>query len=130
MSRIYKIIRFQIILFFLLLLAIALFAQETRQLAVDKPLAIADLKTAEGAAILNARWFVQNAHVVNADFKTPGPGTNGDQLPLYPTGTAIKTHQLHPKSEQLILIKHLKQYHQQNWKEDREQVFYHSCGIK
>lgn len=97
MSRIYKIIRFQIILFFLLLLAIALFAQETRQLAVDKPLAIADLKTAEGAAILNARWFVQNAHVVNADFKTPGPGTNGDQLPLYPTGTAIKTHQLHPQ---------------------------------
>ncbi|WP_407527913.1 SMP-30/gluconolactonase/LRE family protein [Lacibacter sp. MH-610] len=97
MSRIYKIIRFQIILFFLLLLAIALFAQETRQLAVDKPQAIADLKTAEGAAILNARWFVQNAHIVNADFKTPGPGTNGDQLPLYPTGTAIKTHQLHPQ---------------------------------
>ena len=97
MSKIYKIIRIQIILFFLSLIAVALFAQETRQLSVDKPQAIADLKTTEGAALVNAKWFVQNAHVVDADFKTPGPGTNGDKLPLYPTGTAIKTHQLHPQ---------------------------------
>lgn len=72
-------------------------AQETRQLAVDKPQAIADLRTNDGASLLNAKWYVQNAHFVDADFKTPGPGTNGDKLPLYPTGTAIKTHQLHPQ---------------------------------
>lgn len=84
-------------LFLLSVLPVSIFAQETRQLAVDKPQAIADLKTAEGAALVNARWFVQNAHVVEADFKSPGPGTNGDKLPLYPTGNSIKTNQLHPQ---------------------------------
>jgi gluconolactonase len=76
---------------------VIVFAQETRQLAVDKPLAIADLKTTEGAALVNAKWYVQPAHIVEADFKSPGPGTNGDALPLYPTGIAIKTHSIHPQ---------------------------------
>jgi gluconolactonase len=97
MSKIYKVIQIQILIFFLLLLCVALFAQETRQLSVNKPQAIADLKTTEGAVLVNAKWFVQPAHVVTADFKAPGPGTNGDKLPLYPTGTSIKTHQLHPQ---------------------------------
>jgi gluconolactonase len=87
---------FLIILFFSLL-SYQLFAQETRQLAVDKPQAIADLKTMEGAALVNAKWFVQPAHIRDADFKTPGPGTNGDALPLYPTGAVIKTHTIHPQ---------------------------------
>ena len=96
-SRIYTLGKVYLLLLVLLFASIILFAQETRQLAVDKPQAIADLKTTEGAALVNAKWFVQNAHVVEADFKTPGPGTNGDKLLLYPTGDAIKTHQLHPQ---------------------------------
>jgi gluconolactonase len=99
MSRIYKLIVVQFIMLLLLLIGIVsiAIAQETRQLAVNKPAAIADLKTADGAALVNAKWFVQPAHVVDVDFKAPGPGTNGDQLPIYPTGAAIKTHQLHPQ---------------------------------
>ncbi|MBI1782717.1 MAG: SMP-30/gluconolactonase/LRE family protein [Sphingobacteriales bacterium] len=97
MSRIYILGKIYILLMALLFASIILFAQETRQLAVDKPQAIADLRTSEGAVLVNAKWFVQNAQVVDADFKKPGPGTNGDKLPLYPTGEAIKTHQLHPQ---------------------------------
>ena len=78
-------------------LSFAVFAQETRQLAVDKPQAIADLKTTAGAALVDARWYVQNAHVTDVDFKTPGKGSNGDPLLLYPTGASIKTNQLHPQ---------------------------------
>ena len=67
-------------------------AQETRQLAVNKPQAIADLKTNEGAALVNAKWFVQSAHVQTKDFRLPGPQPGGgDALPLYPTGAAIQT---------------------------------------
>jgi gluconolactonase len=99
MSRIYKLIAVQFIMLLLLLIGIVsiTIAQETRQLAVNKPSAIADLKTNEGAALVNAKWFAQPAHVVDADFKAPGPGTNGDKLPLYPTGAVVKTHQLHPQ---------------------------------
>ncbi len=84
--------------FFILLGGASLFAsaQENRQLAVDKPQAIADLKTTEGAALLNAIWYVQNARIVNAGFKKPGPSAN-DALPLYPTGSPIKTNQLRPQ---------------------------------
>ena len=70
--------------------------QETRQLAVDKPQAIADLKTNEGAALVNAKWFVQPAHIVDADFKLPGAAAN-DMLLLYPTGAAVKTHTISPQ---------------------------------
>ncbi len=74
----------------------AVIAQETRQLAVDKPLAIADLRTNNGAALVNAEWYVQPAHIAEADFKTPGP-SGTDAMLLYPTGMPIKTHTLHPQ---------------------------------
>ncbi len=100
MIKIYSILKyymiFLVILFFSLL-SFKLFAQETRMLTVDKPQAIADLKTVEGASLVKAKWFVQEAHIRDIDFKAPGPGTNGDALPLYPTGTAIKTHTIHPQ---------------------------------
>lgn len=100
MIKIYSILKyymiFLVILFFSLL-SFKLFAQETRMLTVDKPQAIADLKTVQGASLVNAKWFVQEAHIRDIDFKAPGPGTNGDALPLYPTGTAIKTHTIHPQ---------------------------------
>ena len=85
MIKIYSILKYYLIFLvtvFLTLLSYQLFAQETRQLSVDKPQAIADLKTIDGAAWVNAKWFVQPAHLRDADFKRPGPGTNGDALPL------------------------------------------------
>lgn len=100
MIKIYSILKyymiFLVILFFSLL-SFKLFAQETRMLTVNKPQAIADLKTVEGASLVNAKWFVQEAHIRDIDFKAPGPGTNGDALPLYPTGPVIKTHTIHPQ---------------------------------
>ena len=96
MSKLYTLLKFYILLILLIAASIAVFAQETRQLAVDKPQAIADLKSNEGAALVNARWYVQDAHVVTADFNAPGPFAT-DVLALYPTGAAIKTNQLYPQ---------------------------------
>ncbi len=100
MIKIYSILKIYLIALIVLLLSLIsfeLFAQEIRQLSVDKPQAIADLKTIEGAAWLNAKWYVQAAHIDDAGFNAPGPAANGDALPLYPTGAAIKTHTVHPQ---------------------------------
>jgi gluconolactonase len=72
------------------------FAQETRQLAVEKPQAIADLRSKSGAAWVNAKWYVQPAHITEADFKLPGR-SGSDAMLLYPTGMAVKTNTLHPQ---------------------------------
>jgi len=71
-------------------------AEETRQLAVDKPVAVADLRTTTGAALVNASWYIQPAWPQDVEFKAPGPSVN-DPLPLYPTGTVIKTQRLQPQ---------------------------------
>src|SRR6201989_501158 len=84
-------------------------AQETRQLAVDKPQAIADLRTLSGSAWGNAHWYVQNADIVTADFKKPGPGTNGDSSLIYPTGLKEKTNQLHPQIGDADFKQHLQE---------------------
>ncbi|HQR01783.1 MAG TPA: hypothetical protein PLA61_13115, partial [Ferruginibacter sp.] len=66
MIKIYSILKFYLVflaILFFSLLSFSLLAQETRQLSVDKPQAIADLRTNEGAALVNAKWFVQEAHV-------------------------------------------------------------------
>jgi gluconolactonase len=101
MIKIYSILKIYmiaVIVLLLSLLSVKLFAQETRQLAVDKPKAIADLKTTAGAALVNAKWFVQPVHVHDKDFNLPGPQKGGgDALALYPTGAAVKTHILHPQ---------------------------------
>src|ERR1043166_2651966 len=96
MSKLYTLLKFYILLLLVIGISIAVFAQETRQLAVDKPEAIADLKTIEGAGLVSAKWFVQNGDIVNVGFKAPGPYAT-DVLALYPTGTTIRTHQLHPQ---------------------------------
>ena len=81
-----------------ILLTFSAHAQELRQLSVNKPQAIADLRTKEGAALLNAKWYVQPAHIQNQQFYLPGPQKGGgDALPLYPTGTQIQTQILHPQ---------------------------------
>lgn len=98
MIRIYRFLKIYVLLLAAILAAVAVFSQETRQLAVDKPQAIADLRTDEGAALVKAKWYVQNAHITDKDFNLPGPQKGGgDALPLYPTGLAVKTHQLHPQ---------------------------------
>jgi len=98
MSRIYNFLKLYILLLAALLVAVMAFAQETRQLAVDKPQAIADLRTVEGALLVNAKWWVQPAHIEDKEFYLPGPQKGGgDALPLYPTGRAIETQSLHPQ---------------------------------
>lgn len=98
MSKIYDLIKIYVLIIAGIVIALAASAQETRQLAANKPQAIADLKTNEGAALVNAKWFTQPAHVQDKDFNLPGPQKGGgDALPLYPTGASIKTHTLHPQ---------------------------------
>lgn len=84
---------------------ISIQAQETRQLATGKPLAIADLKTTEGAALVNAKWLVQPAHIEDAVFKLPGAAAN-DLLLLYPTGSNVKTHTIRPQVNAADFDKH------------------------
>ena len=96
MSKIYNFWKIYLLVIIALLAAVLLFSQETRQLSTDKPQAVADLKTIEGAALVNAGWYVQPAHIVDADFKLPGASAN-DVLMLYPTGAAVKTHRIHPQ---------------------------------
>ena len=108
MSKLYTLLKFYILLILLIGVSIVVFAQETRQLAVDKPQAIADLKTKEGAAVVSAKWFVQNGDIVNVDFKAPGPYA-ADALALYPTGTAIRSHLLRPQIGSLDFDKGFKE---------------------
>src|SRR4051812_30993861 len=96
MTRIYGFLKVYLLLLLGLLATIIAIAQETRQLAVAKPQAVADLRTNEGAALVSAKWYVQNANIVQASFHSPGPTVN-DALLLYPTGAASTTHQLNPQ---------------------------------
>lgn len=100
MIKIYAILKIYLIALFIILLSLIsfrLFAQEIRQLAIDKPQAIADLKTIDGAALVNASWMVQPAHLTQVNFKAPGVLKNGGPLALYPTGETISTNTLHPQ---------------------------------
>lgn len=100
MIKIYAILKIYLIALFIILLSLIslrLFAQEVRQLTIDKPEAIADLKTIEGAALVNASWMVQPAHLKQVNFKAPGVIKNGGPLALYPTGETISTNTLHPQ---------------------------------
>lgn len=98
MIRIYTFLKIYILLLVAILAAAAVLAQETRQLAIDKPQAIADLKTTDGAALVNAKWYVQPVHIKQRNFNLPGPQNGGgDALPLYPTGSPVKTQTIHPQ---------------------------------
>src|SRR5258705_6778725 len=99
MSKLYQLIKvYALVIAAILFAIIAATAQETRQLAVDKPQAITDLKSKEAAGLVNAKWFVQAGHVQEKTFRLPGPQAGGgDALHLYPTGSAITTYTLHPQ---------------------------------
>ena len=72
-------------------------AQESVELSIGKPDAIVNLKTKEGAALVKGEWRYSDVQIIEKDFKTPGP-TGDDKLALYPTGKAIKTHDISPKA--------------------------------
>jgi gluconolactonase len=98
MSRIYFFLKIYALIFALILLTVAVFSQEIRQLAVDKPQAVADLRTKAGAGLVNAKWYVQPAHIHDTAFYLPGPQKGGgDALLLYPTGKSIQSQSLHPQ---------------------------------
>jgi gluconolactonase len=71
-------------------------AQEIRQLTVDKPAAVVDLRTNEGASLLKAKWYTQPGKVKSQSFKSPGPSAT-DAMLLYPTGISVETHSLSPQ---------------------------------
>lgn len=98
MIRLYNILKIYLLLLACIFAAVAALAQETRQLAVDKPDAIADLRNKEGAALVKARWFIQLAYIENKTFNLPGlRAGGGDALALYPTGASVSTNNLHPQ---------------------------------
>ncbi len=82
-------------------------AQENRQLTLTKPDAIADLKTIEGATLVNANWFVQNAKIIEQSFKMPG-ASDKDPMLLYPTGASVKTNNLSPNFGDIDFDKNFK----------------------
>jgi len=96
MSRMYNFLKIYILIITALALSCALMAQETRQLAVDKPQAVADLRTNEGAALVQGKWSIREATIREKDFRLPG-SVAYDKLLLYPTGASIKTHTIHPQ---------------------------------
>ena len=97
MFRIYTFVKIYALILAAILTAIAVSGQESRQLSVAKPQAIADLRTTEGASLVNAKWYIQGAHVREKEFHLPGSVKGGDALLLYPTGKSTKTHSLHPQ---------------------------------
>lgn len=78
-----------------LLLASISFAQETRELAVYRPVSVIDLKQSSGANLVGAQWLVREAIVKPVSFQAPGPSAT-DPLPLYPTGKTISTNNIFP----------------------------------
>jgi gluconolactonase len=70
-------------------------AQETRELAVYKPLSVIDLRNTESANLVNAQWLVREAEIKTVAFHAPGPSKNDASL-LYPTGNEISTHNIFP----------------------------------
>lgn len=87
--------RNSLILFFLGLSIQLSLAQESQELAIGRADAVVDLRSQEGVNRLKAKWLYQDAKIVEADFKAPGP-KGKDKLLLYPTGKNIKTNTLNP----------------------------------
>lgn len=87
--------RNSLILFFLGLSIQLSLAQESQELAIGRADAVVDLRSQEGVNRLKAKWLYQDAKIVEADFKAPGP-KGKDRLLLYPTGKNIKTNTLNP----------------------------------
>ena len=70
--------------FLLLLLSISLFSQESRELVVDNPDVVVDLRTKRGVELVKTKWKYSDAFIVDDKFGAPGPSKD-DPLALYPT---------------------------------------------
>ena len=67
-------------------------AQHAVRRPIDgRPDALIDLRTADGARMVNARWHYSDTTIVEADFNAPGAD-------LKPSGTMIKTYDYVPKA--------------------------------
>jgi gluconolactonase len=78
------------------LLFVVIHGQELRELSVGRTDAIVDLKTREGAALVNTQWQSLPATIIPAKFKAPG-ASETDKLLLYPTGKQINSFNISPK---------------------------------
>ena len=85
--------------FFFILLSICINfqseAQESRELAVENPDAIIDLRTKAGMAMVKSEWRYSDAEIVDDQFGAPGPSKD-DPLKLYPTGEKMPTWNISP----------------------------------
>jgi gluconolactonase len=80
-----------------LLFSATLLAQESVELSLNKPDAIVDLRTKEGAGYVKGEWRYSDAQIIDKDFNSPGASAE-DKLALYPTGKSIRTHDIFPKA--------------------------------
>jgi gluconolactonase len=67
-------------------------AQATVDLPVALPAAVVDLRTDEGAALVQARWRYGDVEVIEVDHHAPGPD-------LQPSGPANRTNDIIPHAE-------------------------------
>ncbi len=72
-------------------------AQESRELVVDNPDVVVDLRTNKGVALLKTAWRYSDAQIVDDSFGAPGP-SESDPLALYPTGKKQPTWNIEPKA--------------------------------
>jgi len=84
-------------------------AQESRELVVDNPDVVIDLKTQKGVDILKTSWKYSDANIIDDQFGAPGP-TEDDPLLLYPTGPKKPTWNINPKAGS-------KDFDDTNWKQ-------------
>ena len=73
------------------------YSQESRELAIDNPEAIIDLRTDKGVAMMKTEWKYSNATIINDKLNAPGPSST-DPLLLYPTGPSQATWNVTPKA--------------------------------
>ena len=66
-------------------------AQVTGDVPAGNPVAVVDLATREGAALMNARWRYADAKIIGVDHRAPGPD-------LKPSGAPNRTFDITPKA--------------------------------
>ena len=86
-----------IIVLLMFLVPIFVIGQESRELVVDNPDAIVDLRTHEGISKVSTQWKYSDAQIVDDKFGAPGP-SGSDPLDLYPTGPQQATWNITPKA--------------------------------
>ncbi|MEM9363369.1 MAG: SMP-30/gluconolactonase/LRE family protein [Bacteroidota bacterium] len=74
-----------------------LFGQESRELVIDNPDVVVDLRTKYGVNLLKTEWKYSDVKILNDTFGAPGPSEK-DPLALYPTGEPRATWNIEPKA--------------------------------